>query len=61
MGEDEALKIVSEMSRDNARTPMQWSDDEHGGFTEGNPWLLVNENYKELKMLVKGEKFASET
>ncbi len=50
LAEDEALKIVSEMSRDNARTPMQWSDEDHGGFTDGSPWLLVNENYKELNV-----------
>lgn len=48
--EEEAFKIVSEMSRDNARTPMQWSDEPHGGFTGGNPWLAVNENYRELNV-----------
>lgn len=47
---EEALKIVSEMSRDNARTPMQWSNEAHGGFTKGTPWLAVNENYRELNV-----------
>lgn len=47
---EEALKIVSEMSRDNARTPMQWSNEAHGGFTKGTPWLAVNENYQELNV-----------
>ena len=33
-------------SRDNARTPMQWSDASNGGFTTGQrPWLAVNPNY----------------
>jgi oligo-1,6-glucosidase len=32
------------MGRDNARTPMQWTDDPHGGFTTGAPWLAVNPN-----------------
>ena len=32
-------------SRDNARTPMQWSDAPNAGFTTGTPWLPVNENY----------------
>ena len=43
---EEALDIVSVQSRDNARTPMQWSDSEHAGFTTGKPWLKVNENYR---------------
>ena len=35
-------------SRDNARTPMQWSDDAHAGFTSATPWIQVNPNYKEI-------------
>ena len=35
-------------SRDNARTPMQWDDTEHAGFTERAPWIAVNPNYKEI-------------
>ena len=35
-------------SRDNARTPMQWDDSQHAGFTEGTPWLPVNPNYTEI-------------
>lgn len=35
-------------SRDNARTPMQWSNEPAAGFTTGRPWLKVNPNYKEL-------------
>lgn len=42
---DEALNAVAEYSRDNARTPMQWSDDANAGFTSGTPWLKVNPNY----------------
>ena len=34
--------IVRYRSRDNARTPIQWSDDETGGFTDGEPWIPVN-------------------
>ena len=37
-------------SRDNARTPMQWSDKENEGFTLGKPWLKVNPNYKEINV-----------
>lgn len=42
---EEALKAVSAYSRDNARTPMQWSDASNAGFTTGTPWLAVNPNY----------------
>ena len=39
------LHSLSVKSRDNARTPMQWDDTAHAGFTEGIPWLPVNPNY----------------
>ena len=39
------LHSLSVKSRDNARTPMQWDDSSHAGFTEGIPWLAVNPNY----------------
>ena len=42
---EDALKAVTRFSRDNARTPMQWSDAAHAGFTTGKPWLRVNPNY----------------
>ncbi|MDE7197984.1 MAG: alpha-glucosidase, partial [Lachnospiraceae bacterium] len=45
---DEALKAVSAYSRDNARTPMQWSDKPNAGFTTGTPWLNVNPNYTSI-------------
>lgn len=44
----EALKAVSKYSRDNARTPMQWSDEASAGFTSGTPWLRVNPNYTSI-------------
>ena len=46
----EALKACSKLSRDNARTPVQWNDQENAGFTAGTPWLKVNDNYKEINM-----------
>ncbi|MDN5803484.1 MAG: alpha-glucosidase, partial [Microlunatus sp.] len=39
------LRSLSVKSRDNARTPMQWDDRSHAGFSEGIPWLPVNPNY----------------
>ena len=41
----EALRAVSKYSRDNARTPMQWTNQPNAGFTTGTPWLKVNPNY----------------
>jgi oligo-1,6-glucosidase len=41
-------EAVNANSRDNARTPMQWSDEEHAGFTDGEPWIGVNPNYEEI-------------
>ncbi len=45
---EEALNLVNKFSRDNARTPFQWSDSINAGFTKGTPWLQVNKNYKEI-------------
>ena len=42
----DALAACCKMSRDNARTPMQWSSCNNAGFTSGTPWLKVNSNYK---------------
>ncbi len=50
---DEALKAVSKFSRDNARTPMQWSDEENAGFTTGTPWLKVNPNYVDINVSIQ--------
>lgn len=48
--EKEALQCCYENSRDNARTPMQWSDEAYAGFTTGTPWLALNPNYKEINV-----------
>lgn len=45
LSDAEALAVCSVMSRDNARTPMQWKDALQAGFTSGTPWLKVNDNY----------------
>ena len=50
LSDQEALEVCSRMSRDNARTPMQWTDEENGGFTKGTPWLKVNPSYKEVNV-----------
>lgn len=50
LSDEEALKACSKMSRDNARTPVQWSSEKNAGFTTGTPWLKVNSNYKEINV-----------
>jgi oligo-1,6-glucosidase len=44
----EAIESIKDKSRDNARTPFQWNSDNHAGFTKGNPWLKVNEDYRTI-------------
>ena len=41
----EAEKMAKLVSRDNARSPMQWSNEKYAGFSENTPWLPVNPNY----------------
>jgi oligo-1,6-glucosidase len=47
IGGDEAAALagLAKMSRDNARTPMQWDAGPEAGFTTGEPWLPVNPNH----------------
>ena len=45
---EEALKVLAARSRDNGRTPMQWDAGKNAGFSEGEPWIMVNPNYKEI-------------
>ena len=46
--EEEMLRFLRYKSRDNARTPMQWDASPNAGFTEGEPWIMVNPNYGEI-------------
>ena len=43
---DELLAILASKSRDNGRTPMQWDASHNAGFTEGEPWIGVCDNYE---------------
>ena len=47
---EEALGFVGKYSRDNARTPFQWSAEANAGFTEGIPWLKLNPNYTSINL-----------
>jgi oligo-1,6-glucosidase len=46
----DVLSIIHAKSRDNARTPMQWHDGEHAGFSSRTPWIQVNPNYETINV-----------
>lgn len=48
--EEEIMTSIRKVGRDNARTPMQWSDQENAGFSDVKPWLAVNPNYHEVNV-----------
>ncbi|MBX0324411.1 alpha-glucosidase [Halomicroarcula sp. F13] len=49
-GYEDVREFVNYVSRDHARTPMQWDDTEHAGFTDGDPWFAVNDDYTEVNV-----------
>lgn len=55
----QAMECVKRFSRDNSRTPMQWTDGENAGFTDGTPWLPVNSNYKTVNVASENENSGS--
>lgn len=46
----EALQIITHWTRDHSRTPMQWTSDIKAGFTEGTPWMKINQNTKTINV-----------
>ena len=50
LSDREAMEVCNRMSRDNARTPMQWTSEENAGFTKGTAWLKINPDYKEINV-----------
>ncbi len=55
LSKEEAVKVISRYSRDNARTPMQWNDGANAGFTTGTPWLKVNPNYTRINAAAQAD------
>ncbi|MFH0993594.1 MAG: alpha-glucosidase, partial [bacterium] len=45
-----ALEIIKARCRDNARTPMQWSEEANGGFSKATPWIRTNPNYPDINV-----------
>lgn len=50
VSEENYLKGLHYMSRDNTRTPMQWDNSNNAGFTTGQPWIKVNSNFEEINV-----------
>lgn len=50
LDEDTIMKVIGQKSRDNSRTPVQWTDEENAGFTTGAPWIGIPDNYKEINV-----------
>ncbi|PLR82128.1 alpha,alpha-phosphotrehalase [Bacillus canaveralius] len=50
MPAEEIIEILKSKSRDNSRTPVQWNDEKHAGFTSNTPWINVAPNYKEINV-----------
>lgn len=49
--EADILTSINAKGRDHARTPMQWHGDQaHAGFTTGQPWIPVNDNFTEINV-----------
>ena len=44
------LKLANKASRENSRTPVQWNSEKNAGFTDGEPWFPVNDNYREINV-----------
>ena len=47
---EQRLKRLWRSSRDSARTPVQWDSTENAGFTTGEPWFYVNQNYRDINV-----------
>ena len=47
---DKALRHLWAISRDNARTPMQWDASSNSGFSKSNPWIKINPNYRDINV-----------
>lgn len=47
---EDAMDSLKKIGRDNARTPMQWNASENAGFTQGQPWIKVNPNHKDINV-----------
>ena len=57
--QEEMMKYLRYKSRDNARTPMQWDTSTNAGFSEADPWIMVNPNYESINAKEQVERMTS--
>ena len=50
MEESEAMRLAGLISRDNARSPMQWDAGIYAGFSSSTPWLPINSNFQSINV-----------
>ncbi len=53
LSHESAMRVVRYRSRDNGRTPMQWSDSPNAGFSTGTPWIGVNRNHARINAVTE--------
>ncbi|TXJ00624.1 MAG: alpha-glucosidase [Neisseriales bacterium] len=49
-GKDRVMQSINAKGRDNARTPVQWTDGDYAGFSTVKPWIVLNSNYKQINV-----------
>lgn len=49
-GKDRVMQSINAKGRDNARTPVQWTDGDYAGFSTVKPWIVLNPNYKQINV-----------
>ena len=49
------LDVIQRSTRENARTPVQWSDARNAGFSTAEPWFPVNDNYHQVNVQAQEE------
>lgn len=54
-GKKKAMELLKVSSRENARTPVQWSAEDNAGFTSAKPWFSVNPNYTRVNVAAQEE------
>ncbi len=50
ISDSQAIRILRDKSRDNARSPVQWDGSAHAGFTTGTPWIDLADNYQQINV-----------